>query len=409
MPIQLPLGCAQADDECLWACALFHAELGSKVTGIALLFYRLNLTPPSLVQKLAINPQLPPAANLALNLIRILQALGDSLLNETSFVERRKSDWARLGFLCDKAERSVKSLSGEEFEELVDLYRKTSTDLAVVRTKSKNLQLSEFLNDLVARAYGTLYTEPRGSIGSAISQGVKLAAQTVRRRKWFIFASAALFFGSAIWSFCVISWRPATEDAMIPAAMKQEFDSWKQPFEEHSPGESAMMTGFYLSNNPRMAVIAGAIAPATFGFGTAYLLWFNGVMIGALAYELLPYHQTGRFLIWISPHGVPEMSGIIISGAAGFLIAWCLIHPGRKRRGQALRDAGKDIIVLLSTGAIMMFFAAPIEGYFSFNPRIPDGAKLAVAIVGLSAWLAFWSGYGKEEGERSKNVGSMKT
>ena len=323
-------------------------------------------------------------------------------MNETAFVDRRKADWARLGFLCDKAERSLKSLSGEEFEEVVNLYRRCSTDLATVRTKSKNLQLAEFLNDLVARAYGTLYTEPRGSLLSSLAQGIKLAAQTVRRRKWFVFASAGLFFGSALWAYCIISVNPASEDALVPPAMRKVFDDWKTPFEERTPGQSAGATGFYLSNNPRMAIVAGAVAPATFGFGTAYILYDNGILLGALAKELEPSGQTGRFLIWISPHGVPELSGIIISGAAGFLIAWCLIHPGRKKRGQALRDAGKDIIVLLSTGSVMMFFAAPIEGYFSFNPRIPDIAKLIVAGVGLAAWLTFWSGYGKSDEEKAE-------
>jgi len=330
------------------------------------------------------------------------------LLNETAFVDRRKADWARLGFLCDKAERSLKSLTSEEFDEFVDLYRRCSTDLALVRTKSKNLQLAEFLNDLVARAYGTLYTEPRGSIWSAFALGLALAAQTIRRRKWFVIASMTLFFGSAIWAYCVISWKPETEQAMLPPGMEQMFEPWKHGTPERSPGESGLMTGLYLSNNPRQAVLTGAIAPATFGFGTAYLLYFNGIMIGALAKELEPYGRTGQFLIWISPHGVPELSGIIISGSAGFLIAWCMIHPGRKRRGQALRDAGKDIIVLLTTGTLMMFIAAPIEGFFSFNPRIPDYAKLAVTAISLAAWLTFWSGYGKTDAERLGSVEALK-
>ncbi len=321
-------------------------------------------------------------------------------MNETAFVDRRKADWARLGFLCDKAERSIKSLTADEFDEFVNLYRRCSTDLATVRTKSKNLQLAEFLNDLVARAYGTLYTEPRGSVWASFAQGLRLAAQTVRRRKWFVITSMTLFFGSALWAYCVISWKPEAEQAMLPAGMEKMFQPWKEGTPERSVSESTLMTGFYLSNNPRQAVLTASVAPATFGFGTAYLLYFNGIMIGALAKELEPYGRTGQFLIWISPHGVPEMSGIIVSGSAGFLIAWCLINPGRKRRGQALRDAGKDIIVLLTTGTLLMFVAAPIEGFFSFNPRIPDFVKLTVTIISLAAWLTFWSGYGKTDQER---------
>lgn len=318
-------------------------------------------------------------------------------MNETAFVDRRQADWNRLGFLCDKAERSVRSLSADEFEEFVDLYRRSSSDLATVRTRSKNLQLAEFLNDLVGRAYATLYREPRGSILSSIATGVKLAAQTVRRRRWFVLASASLFFGSSIFAFFIMNAVPATQDFFMPASQGELVKQWSKPFDARSSSESELMTGFYLSNNPRTAIIAGAVSACTFGVGTAYLLFENGAMLGALANKLQPYHMTGHLLIWVSPHGVPELSGVILSGAAGFLLAWALINPGRRKRGQALRDSGKDIIVLLTTGALMMFIAAPIEGFFSFNPNVPDWAKLTVAGVSLSAWLVFWSNFGKEE------------
>ena len=322
-------------------------------------------------------------------------------MNETAFVERREADWKRLGFLCDKSERSVRSLTAPEFEEFVQLYRKTSTDLATIRTRSKNLQLADFLNDLVGRAYAGLYREPRGSLATSIVEGIKLAARTVRRRKWFVFASGGLFFGAALWAYLIMSWVPATHDSFIPPQMKPMVDDWKQPFDEHSAGESAMMTGFYLSNNPRASIMAGSVSAATFGLGTAYMLYENGAILGALAKELEPVGRTAHLLIWISPHGVPELSGIIMSGAAGFVIAWALILPGRKKRSQALRDSGRDAIVLLTTGTLLMFVAAPIEGFFSFNPRVPDTVKLIVTALSLAAWLAFWSGFGREEPTKS--------
>ncbi|MEA2553044.1 MAG: hypothetical protein QOJ65_1220 [Fimbriimonadaceae bacterium] len=318
-------------------------------------------------------------------------------MNETAFVDRRQADWARLGELCDRAERSLKGLTGDEFSELVKLYRRSSTDLATVRTRSKNLQLADFLNDLVGRAYATLYREPRGSILGSIAHGIRLSANTVRKCRWFVAISATLFFGSALFSYMMMSLVPATKNHFVPPMMKDAFEGWKKPFEERTAGESAMMTGFYLSNNPRAAVMAGAISAATFGLGTAYVLYQNGALLGSLAKELEPVGRTGHLFIWISPHGVPELSGIIMSGAAGFVLAWALIHPGRRRRGHALRDAGRDAIILLTTGVVLMFIAAPIEGYFSFNPRVPDGVKIAFAVVSLAAWLAFWAGFGKED------------
>lgn len=317
-------------------------------------------------------------------------------MNETAFVERRQADWSRLTFLCDKAERTLRSLSGDEFHEFVKLYRRASADLALVRTRSKNIQLAEFLNDLAGRAYATLYREPRGSALASIGYGIRLAAQTVRKRRWFVGLSAFLFFGSALWAYMLMSWIPETRSQFVAPQMERAFEQWKMPEEGRTASESAMMTGFYLSNNPIAAIKGGAISASTFGIGTFYVLYMNGALLGSLAKELEPVGRTGHLLTWISPHGVPELSGIIMSGAAGFVVAWALIKPGRRRRGEALKEAGRDAIVLLTTGVVLMFCAAPIEGFFSFNPRVPDWAKICFALASACAWGFFWTGFGKE-------------
>ncbi len=38
----------------------------------------------------------------------------------------------------------------------------------------------------------------------------------------------------------------------------------------------------------------------------------------------------------IVPHGVLELSCIVVSGAAGLRIGWAIVDPGRRPRGQAL-------------------------------------------------------------------------
>lgn len=73
-----------------------------------------------------------------------------------------------------------------------------------------------------------------------------------------------------------------------------------------------------------------------------------------------------------------------------------MIAPGRRPRGEALREAGRDAIVLLATSVVLMFIAAPIEGFFSFNPSVPVWAKVALATGSAVGWTFFWTGYGRE-------------
>jgi uncharacterized membrane protein SpoIIM required for sporulation len=324
-------------------------------------------------------------------------------MNEQSFFERRRPDWMRLMELCDKADRSPVDLSSKELRELVQLYRRVSTDLAFVRTVSTNASLIAYLNDLAGRAYTVVYREPRQGLGKIIVGAVATAAQTFRRRFAFVAVSFAIFFGSVLFAYGLSESRLDVRNYFVPPALKTTFEAWKKgSFEEHSASESAMMGGFYASNNPRTAVIAGSVGAATFGVLSVFLVAENGAMLGVLANEVRPVGKLDFLLSSIAPHGVPELSGIIISGAAGLLLGWSLIAPGRRTRGDSLRANGKDAIVLLATSVIMMFIAAPIEGFFSFNQHVPGWLKTSVALVSLIAWGAFWSGFGRNDAQEKK-------
>lgn len=318
-------------------------------------------------------------------------------MNEVSFVSSRQEDWKRITLLCDRAEGSIKNLRPEELQEFVKIYRRVSADLATARTKSTNLQLIDYLNDLAGRAYGVLYKAPRKLFWQAVADSIALSAQTVRRCRWFVLISAVIFFGSGVLAFGLMKSVPDTRDYFVPEQFKENFESWKEgTFEERTGSDSTMATAFYATNNPMVSILSGAVAAATFGVGTAERLYSNGAILGALAYEMNTVGKVGFLFASILPHGVPELSGIIMAGAGGFVMGWALINPGRRKRGEALKAAGKDAIVLLCTAVVLMFIAAPIEGFFSFNPHVPSAAKVVVILVELVFWGIFWTGFGRK-------------
>ncbi len=329
-------------------------------------------------------------------------------MNEQQFVAKREPDWQRLTILCAKADASPTQLTSIELREFFRLYKRVSNDLSAVRTKSSNIQLAQFLNDLLATAYGTLYRSRSRPLGQAFLDAIALSAQTVRRRFGAVAVSAVLFFGSAFFANTILRFVPESKDHFVNPQMQETVEHWRDgEMEERNFAKSGEMTGFYLSNNPRASIITGALAASTFGVMTAKLLYDNGALLGALAFELEPVGRVGYLLIHVFPHGVPELSGIIVAGAAGFVMALALIAPGRRTRGQALKENGKDAIVLLCTATVLMFVAAPIEGFFSFNPKVPDWLRGIVILVSIIAWAMFWIGYGRtdEEGSFGKDFG----
>lgn len=309
----------------------------------------------------------------------------------------REAGWSMLQRLCDRADVSPANLTTGELRELVRLYRQVSRDLALARTHSVNVDLIAHLNSLCARAYSQLYRTPRKPFGAALGAALASAAQTVRRRAWFVAASATIFVAGVLFAAWALRSVPEARVHLIPPMMEPVFAQWKSgQFEERSASEAIAMSGFYSSNNPFVAILSGAIAAATFGVGTAERLFSNGLILGSLASEMAGVGKLGHLLVSIAPHGVTEISGLVLSGAGGLALGWALIAPGRRSRGDALREAGHDAIVLLATSVVLMFIAAPIEGFFSFNPSVPGWAKVALALASAAGWAVFWTGYGRE-------------
>lgn len=318
-------------------------------------------------------------------------------MNEIQFVQKREPDWQRLHVLTAKADVSPRQLNPVEIQEFVKLYKRVSADLALARTKSTNLELIEFLNDLCGRAYGTIYRPRNRGVGKAIANGIATVAITFRRNFRFVLASFLIFIVSIAFAYSCLEFKPETRKHFVPPQFESSFEAWKSgKFEERSLGESLQMSGFYAANNPMASLMSGSISAVTFGVGTVFMMYNNGAIMGALMHEVAPTGNLNHLLIGVLPHGVTELSGIFVAGGAGLLMGWTLLFPGRRKRGEALLVAGKDAIVLLTTGVLMMYIAAPIEGFFSFNPNIPLAAKALFAIASATGWFFFWYGYARD-------------
>ncbi|MBS1713534.1 MAG: stage II sporulation protein M [Armatimonadetes bacterium] len=323
-------------------------------------------------------------------------------MNEEAILRNRVDGWHRLGELSDKADLGFKRLTGEETVEFVRLYRKASADLSFLATQTSNAEVVSYLNGIVARAYGLLYRAPTRPFAEWAAEGVRSGAQTFRKNAWAFFLAFALFFGSNGVGYAIGRYRPDVRSEIVSPDMEHNFDAWKQgKFERRAGGENMAMTAFYASNNPRAGVLANALGVASFGVLTAYQLFMNGVTTGILAADMASVGKLGFLVSSIMPHGVSEIGGFLVTSAAGFVMARSMLAPGRQKRTESIRSAGKEAVVLLLTGTTMIVCAAPIEGFFSFNPAVPQAVKVAFAVVALLGWTAYFVGFARDDRQAS--------
>jgi uncharacterized membrane protein SpoIIM required for sporulation len=322
-------------------------------------------------------------------------------MNEETMLQQRGRSWRRLQDLTAKAGHSFRKLDDAELDEFVRLYRQASADLAFLTTRSSNESVVQYLNAVVGQAYSQLYREPYRPWGQKVSDALCVAAETVRRRAWAFALAFGIFLAAIFTSAGLLAYSDDYRDFYIPQdpGMRESFEAWKTgDMDPRTGGEGVMATAFYASNNPKVSIITNAVSLVSFGVMTAVLLWANGTMMGALSYEMVGVGKLDHLLTWVAPHGVTELGGIFMAGAGGFVLAAALIAPGRRSRGQALKIAGKDAFVFAMLSVIMTLLAAPVEGFFSFDPRVPDWLKLVFAGATLAGWLAFfiWFGRGRQ-------------
>jgi stage II sporulation protein M len=132
-----------------------------------------------------------------------------------------------------------------------------------------------------------------------------------RRNEIFLWLSAGIFFASVFIGY-IFSGALDQILGSILGGLKKKI----------TEGKVQLNTLSLFTNNllVALAIYAGGV---TIGIGTAYFLIWNGAFFG---YAASQYPPLSNFLILTVPHGIFEIAGIIISGAAGFRLASAVFH-----------------------------------------------------------------------------------
>ena len=315
------------------------------------------------------------------------------------FVEQRRPKWSALERLLDTTERDgLSKLTLDDAKALSRLYRSASSDLLWVRARAGAADISGYLNDLVGRAYAITYPGKRVRM-SEMGRFLTMGFPDVMAREWRMFVAAFLLFWAGFgFGWIGMMFDPDAAPYLVPGDHLKLDPEKRQKDEELNKGagagEQAMFTSFLFTHNIQVAFLAFALG-LTAGLGTAILMFLNGVMLGSLAWVYTSKGMAGWFWAWILPHGIPEISAIVIAGAAGFVLARALVAPKGLSRRAALKREGKTALQLLLGTLALFVLAGFIEGTISqiHPPRLSVAFKVSFAlIVGGGVYAYLWSG-----------------
>jgi uncharacterized membrane protein SpoIIM required for sporulation len=151
--------------------------------------------------------------------------------------------------------------------------------------------------------------------------------------------------------------------------------------------DAPFAAAFIIQNNIRVALICFA-GGMLLGIPTAFVLLTNGWMLGTVAAAVRLGGYDFQFWSLIVPHGVLELSVIVISGGTGLMLGDAILRPGQLRRGEALARVAVRAVLLALGAATLLIIAGTLEAFVSPS-SLPGGVKLAIG-AGVGILLYSW-------------------
>jgi uncharacterized membrane protein SpoIIM required for sporulation len=304
-------------------------------------------------------------------------------LKEITFLKQNAERWQQFDELISSKGGSDPDLMGDLFVQLTD-------DLSYAKTNYPKSKTTQYLNSLVARVHQEIYKnkkEKRNRIVSFWKYELPFIFKNSHKQLLYSF----LIFAIAM---CVGVVSSAYDDNFIRLILGDSYVNQTlenidkgDPMAIYKSGNQVEMFSMIAVNNIYVSFMCFAMG-ILFSFGTGYMLFTNGLMLGAFQHF---FYARGLLLksvlvIWI--HGTLEISAIIIAGCAGLVMGNSILFPGTYSRVVSFVGGAKQGVKIV-IGLIPVFItAAFFEGFVSRYLQMP--MWLSLSIIGVSLAFIIW-------------------
>ncbi|EEF60989.1 stage II sporulation protein M [Pedosphaera parvula] len=326
------------------------------------------------------------------------------IINLERFIAGERAYWTELEAILDGLEADPhRRMDLEKLKHFHYLFERTAADLAKITTFSSEPETRRYLENLVARAYGEIHEtrEKQGRI-SLLKWFFQTLPQTFRRHVRAFHLSLAITMAGCAFGGFAIALDPGSKHVFMPFSHLQGDPSERVAREESAKNDrlEGVKTSFsaeLMTHNTRVSILTMSLG-MTWGVGTIIMLFYNGIILGAVAVDYIRAGQTKFLLGWLMPHGVIEIPAILIAGQAGFILAFALIGWGRRNSmSERLRAVSRDLVTLIFGVGLMLIWAGFIEAFLSqyHQPVIPYSIKIVFGCVELVLLYFYLSKSGK--------------
>ncbi len=305
-------------------------------------------------------------------------------MKEVTFIRRNIDKWK-------EAEKVVEQATNLSPDRLADVYTDLTADLAFAQTHFPTSRISIYLNNLASALHNKIYQNKREKWTRIITfwtQEIPQIMYDARRELLvsFIIFTVSVLIGAVSAAGDLDFVRLILGNGYVDMTLDNIANG--EPMAVYNgSSEVPMFLGITL-NNIMVSFYCFAMGILT-SFGTGYMLFNNGVMIGAFQMFFFQHGLLGESMLAIWLHGTLEIWSIIVAGAAGLALGNGWLFPGTYSRLESFKRGAKRGVKIV-VGTIPIFIMAGfIESFITRHTELPDILRLGLILISL-AFIIFY-------------------
>ena len=304
-------------------------------------------------------------------------------MREAHFIDKNKAKWSDI-------EHNLKNKLNVHPDILAKNYIEITNDLAFAQTYYSKSKTKDYLNELALFAHQSIYKDQRTSSNQFVTFFTDEVPSVVYKNRKFLLYSFLIFSLAVLIGVLSSRYDPDFTRLILGDDYVNETLVNIKKGDPAAIYKGGSETGSILAitiNNIRVAFYAFSLG-LFFSIGAGYILFSNGIMLGAFHYMFYQEGVLGKAMSAIWMHGTIEISVIIIAGACGLMLGNGFMFPGTLSRKKSLTIKAKEAVMILVSTIPMFMIAGFIEGFIT---RLYDvNLSISLIVIGFSIIFIGW-------------------
>ena len=270
-------------------------------------------------------------------------------------------------------------------DELATHFLMITDDLAYAKTFYPNSKTTTYLNKLAAGFHQSIYRNKKENSNRVVQYwrfDLPLLFKKHRRQLLYSFIFFSVFFLIGVIS-------AKYDNTFVRLVMGDDYVNMTNeniakgdPFGVYKNGNSFLM--FYqIAKNNLYVTVLNYVSGIFASLGTLYILFNNGLMLGAFEYFFFSKGLGTESILVIWIHGALEISSIIIAGGAGLVLGNSIIFPQTYKRADSIKKGAVEGMKITVGILPIVVVAAIFESFVTRHTEMPVWLSITILLGSL--------------------------